>query len=356
MMSSIVLGFGLLLAQAGDRGLIARVDSTIAAEARAGFSGAVLIARRDTVVLNKEYGTASVGSAAGAPAFWLASDSKQFTSAAIIRLQEAGRLSVSDSIGKFFGGVPNDKRAITVHQLLTHTSGLPHEYEADGVVDRDRAVSEILRLRLRSPPGERYSYSNDGYTLLAAIVDVASGVGFDAFISDSLFARAGMRQSGVWGQERSDVRIAPVADPSRTRGQRPTIYRDGHSVGNWGYRGPTGVYATTRDVHRWIQALRGGSILSERGLRALLGRHVLVREDSTGQSFAGYGWGIRVEGGRDVSYGHAGDEDWLGHNSVMRFTPEGEIVVVLSNSGDVDGSGWSSRVNRAIRRIVAAPR
>ena len=347
----------LALAQAGDPSSIARVDSLATSEARAGFSGVVLIAQGDSVLLDRAYGkVAATAAAGGEPAFWLASNSKQFTAAAILRLQEAGRLRVTDSIGVFFKDVPLDKRAITIHQLLTHTSGLPTSYKAEGVVDRDGAVSVILRQRLGSRPGEKYSYSNDGYNLLAAIVDIASGVGFDAFLRDSLFRPVGMMHSGVWGQEQPDVPIATLADPRHTTGRLPTIYRDGRSVGNWGYRGPGGVYATASDVHRWIQALRSGRILSESSLRAMLGRHVLVREDTTVQNFAGYGWGVRVEHGRDVSYGHVGDDDWLGHNGVIRFTPEGSIVVVLSNSGEVDGEGWASRVNRAIRRVMDVPR
>jgi len=356
MIHAAFVSLSLLLAQTSDPTLIARVDSLVTSEARAGFSGVVLIAEGDTVLLDKAYGSVAAQPASGVPAFWLASNSKQYTATAILRLQEAGRLRVTDSIGAFFKDVPTDKRAITLHQLLTHTSGLPTAYRAEGLVDRDRAVSEVLRLRLGSRPGESYSYSNDGYVLLAAIVDIASGVGFDAFVHDSLFGRAGMTHSGVWGQERPDVPIAALADPRRTNGRLPTIYRDGRSVGNWGYRGPGGVYATARDVHQWIQALRSGRILSEPSLRALLGRHVLVREDATVQNFTGYGWGVRVEHGRDVSYGHVGDDDWLGHNAVIRFTPDGGIVVVLSNSGDVDGDGWSSRVNRAIRRIMDVPR
>src|SRR5437867_1716202 len=200
-MNAIALGVGLLLAQPPAPTSIARVDSVASAEARAGFSGAVLVAHGDSVLLEKAYGHAGQAAVAGGPAFWLASDSKQFTATAILRLQEAGRLRVTDSIGRFFGAVPADKRGITLHQLLTHTSGLPTAYKADGETIRDRAVAEILRLRLRSRPGERYSYSNDAYTLLAAVVEIASVVDFDAYIGDSLLGRAGLRHSGVWGQE-----------------------------------------------------------------------------------------------------------------------------------------------------------
>jgi CubicO group peptidase (beta-lactamase class C family) len=357
MIQAAFVALGLLLAVTRNPTSIARVDSLVTSEARAGFSGVVLIARGDSVLLHQAYGNAAAARPpTGEPAFWLASNSKQFTATAILRLQEAGRLRVTDSIGTFFKDVPADKRAITIHQLLTHTSGLPSADKAEGVLDRDRAVAEILRLRLGSRPGESYSYSNDGYTLLAAIVDVASDVGFDAFVRDSLLGRAGLTHSGVWGQERPDAPIAALADPRHAKRDSPTIYRDGHSVGNWGYRGPGGAYATAGDVQRWIRALRSGRILGDPSLRALLGRHVMVREDTSSQSFAGYGWGVRVEQGRDVSYGHVGDDDWLGHNGVIRFDPEGGIVVVLSNSGEVDGEGWASRVNRKIRRVMDALR
>jgi CubicO group peptidase (beta-lactamase class C family) len=337
-------------------GCISAVDAAATAEIKAGFSGAVLIAKGDKVWLDKSYGAAAATPGAdGHPAFWLASDSKQFTATAILRLQDAGLLHVTDTLSRFFADVPLDKQSITLHQLLTHTSGLPSEYKAEGIVERDRAVSAILGLKLIAPPGARYAYSNDGFVLLAAVVDQLSAGGFDAVMAD-LFSRAGMRQSGVWGREAPEAHIAALADPGRGRRQRATIYLDGHSVGNWGYRGPGGAYATAGDVHRWIQAVRGGKILSEGALRALLGRHVLVKEDATGQSFGGYGWGIRVEGGADVSYGHVGDDDWLGHNAVVRFAPDGLVVVVLSNAGDVDGAGWSTRVNRTIRRIMDAPR
>jgi CubicO group peptidase (beta-lactamase class C family) len=270
-------------------------------------------------------------------------------------LQDLGRLKVTDTIGRFFENVPPDKQSITLHQLLTHTSGLPTKYAAEGIADRGRAISEILKLRLVAPPGAKYSYSNDGFVLLAAIVDQVSDQGFDTFVRD-LFAKAGMTHSGVWGLEQPDAHIAALADPTNGLKQRRTIFADGHSVANWGYRGPGGVYASAADVHRWIQAVRSGRLLTDGSLRALLGRHVLVREDSTGQSFTGYGWGVRVEGGADVSYGHVGNDDWLGHNAVIRFAPDGLIVVVLSNAGDIDNDGWSSRVNRSIRRIMDEPR
>lgn len=333
----------------------AKLDSAIRVEARAGFSGVLLVGDSSGLRFTEGCGTGEIADTVAIDIpFWLASDSKQVTGTAIMRLQERGRLEVTDSITRFFSRVPPEKQSITVHQLLTHTSGLPHEYTSDGIVDRDAAVNSILALPLRSRPGEKYTYSNDGYSLLAAIVEIAARVSFDQYIADSLFAPAGLGHSGLWGHERDEHPIAPVADTTKTMNQSATIFARGKSVANWGYRGPTGVYSSAKDVYQWVQAVRSGRVVSNDTFRQLVGRHFLVRSDSTGTSYTGYGWGVRVEAGKDTWYAHSGNEDWLGHNSLVRFTPQGDVVVVLSNSGDIDHRGWSTRVNRVIRTVMNA--
>ncbi|MBI3790381.1 MAG: beta-lactamase family protein [Gemmatimonadetes bacterium] len=332
------------------------LDSAIGAVVADGFSGVVLIADGERILFERAYGAAAaLPAAAGDVAFWLASDSKQFTAAAIVRLEAMGRLAVTDSLKRWFPGAPSEKASITLHQLLTHTAGMPTAYATEGIADRDQAIATLLRLGLRRRPGERYEYSNDGYNLLAAVVELAAGVPFDRFLADSLFAPAGLRHAGLWGAERPDVVLAPPADPRRVARLAATIWKDGHSVGNWGYRGSGGAYASARDVHRWVHALQSGRVLGEAPLARLLGHHVLLREDSTGASYVGYGWGVRTAGGRDVSYAHVGNDDALGHNAVIRFTPAGALVVVLSNAGDVRGAGWSEAVNRLVRRHYDGP-
>jgi CubicO group peptidase (beta-lactamase class C family) len=349
-MTTLLVALGLLLT--GDyASLAAPLDSLLKAEARAGFSGSVLLACGESVQFEGTFGAAA---ATGVPperlAFWLASDSKQFTATAIMALQDRGRLHVTDSLERFFANVPADKRPITIHQLLTHTSGLPTAYRAEGITDRNKAVGETLRLRLDSKPGEKFSYSNDGYVLLAALVEIASGLPFDRFLQDSLFAPAGLEHTGLWGSENPNVPLAPL---SKGHGpMREAVWKNGHSVANWGYRGPGGAYATPRDMLTWIRALQAGRVLSPAAYRELLGRHVRVRADSTGESWTAYGWGVRVVDGKDVSYAHAGDDDALGHSSILRFEPGGRVIVVLANSGDVGGGSWAERVSRDMRRLL----
>jgi CubicO group peptidase (beta-lactamase class C family) len=186
-------------------------------------------------------------------------------------------------------------------------------------------------------------------------VEVAAGVSFDSYLTDSLIAPAGLRHTGLWGREPPGLTLAPPADPRRVARQKPTIYRDGHSVANWGFRGCAGVYSTAEDLHAWVRALQRGQVLGPGELPKLIGRHVLVRRSESGESWTGYGWGVKVKDGRDLSYGHAGSDDWLGQSSVIHWTPDGEVVVVLANSGEIGGEGWASRANRAVRRALDAP-
>ena len=117
------------------------IDSFLKEQAAKGFSGSVLVARDGKILFKKSIGFP--GSDA-LPLFWLASNSKQFTAAAILRLQEQEKLSVKDPITKFLHDVPPDKQNITIHHLLSHTSGFASSYVAEGIADRDEAARSIL--------------------------------------------------------------------------------------------------------------------------------------------------------------------------------------------------------------------
>lgn len=319
------------------------------AQAADGFSGSVVVARSGEVVLASAHGRGITPETV----FWIASGSKQFTAAAILKLQEQGKLGVRDPIIKFFGEVPEDKRGITIHHLLTHTSGLPHRYAADGITGRDEAVRAILAVPLKQPVGEGYSYSNDGYNLLAAIVEVASGTPFEEYLGKNLLAPAGLSRTGFWGFEKPGVPVAPPKDPERARGMRHTIWKDGKSQANWGYRGATGVFSTPGDLHAWVAALRAGKVLSQQSLDLLWAPHVLVRSELEAEVYYGYGWAEERSAGKLLEVRHSGDEDWLGHNSLMRFLTDGDATIVLSNAGARPDGSWSASITDGVSERMA---
>ena len=289
----------------------------------AGFSGGAFVVERGRVRLRRGYGFADW--AATRPmtpdtVFDIASVSKQFTAAAIVKLEELGRLRVEDSITRFFPAVPEDKRAVTLHQLLTHTAGFD-TVEPEGAHTRDAFVEEALRAPLRSPPGERYAYSNTGYTLLAAVVEIASGESYEGFLRRTLWLPAGMHDTG-WVLV--DRRGASFASGYRATGAVATPRPDTWTETGppWRRRGAGAILSTMDDLRRWVAALRDGEILSDASIAKLITPH--AREDTTEPSYYGYGWAITPAPDGSCTIWHDGSNEL--HFNVLRIVPERDLV------------------------------
>jgi len=328
----------------------AKLNDYLEKEAGAGFSGAVLVANGGGASeLDQAYGP--VAKAEGRPIFWLASISKPITATAILKLQDQKKLSVHDPLTRFFKDVPADKRSITIHQLLTHTSGLPLKYAADGIADRDKAVHAILALPLEHAPGEKWGYSGDGFVLLAAIVEVASGKHFEDYVRREIFKPAGMKEAGFWGDAGSS-RVAPAADPSKLQKLMPTVFRQGKPIANWGWRGSTGMYGSTHDLYAFMVALKNGSLLSTASQTQMWSGYAELRRDPVADTYNGYGWIVDIKEGAWRGVRHIGEEVELGHNGIVTMQKNGDIIIVLSNSGSVEDEGWSTRVFIGVRKLL----
>lgn len=144
-----------------------------------GNAGQVLIAQGNNIIVNKNYGCISREGktpVTNETIFELASASKMFTAAAILKLEMQGKLNVTDTIGKYFDNCPKDKAGITIHQLLTHTSGIMGGDIIDDFqpITKDELRKKILSSPLRARPGQKFIYSNAGFNLLAAIIEKQS--------------------------------------------------------------------------------------------------------------------------------------------------------------------------------------
>jgi len=329
-----------------------QLEAFLKEQSNNGFSGSVMLVRNNKIVLNKIYGNAA--EFGDNPVFWIASNSKSFVAAAILKLQEQGKLSVNDTLSRFFKDVPNDKQQITVHHLLAHTSGLPHKYAADGIIEREKAAQTVLALPLQWKISEGYHYSNDGYTLLAAIVEIASKRTFEEYLRNEILKPAGLNNTGFWGYE-DKTKIVPAASIINTQNVRPTIYKNGKSVANWGYRGATGIYTTAADLYKWMVALQQNKVLSAKSREQMWGKQSLQSRISPAEEqFYGYGWGVRFKDGKKLFVRHTGYEDWLGHSSVMCLYENGDAYIVLSNA--VQGeTTWSSIVSRELQKRLQTP-
>jgi CubicO group peptidase (beta-lactamase class C family) len=321
-----------------DPKVVEKFDEAVQRVAGKDFWGTVLAARDGKIVFVKGYGFADHKAKPCAPdsLFEIASASKQVTATAILRLEQQKKLKTTDSLGKFFPKAPKDKHGVTLDHLLHHTSGLDPSlavsYSWTG--SRDQYVREILEKPLVEKPGEKFSYSNVGYALLAAVVEEVTKGTFEDYVRKELFDRAGLVDTGFIGDERlvkSDrvtVRRCDDCQPDWTAAK--WWY-------GWGYRGMGGVVTTALDVHAWDRALRGKDILSPAAKEKL---HTTALE-----SYA-CGWRVgRDPNGRKKAEHSGGVRGYV--TQISRWLDEDALVVILT-SGKPDLAG----IERAVAEVL----
>ena len=209
MVKSLLAAVGLVLVTAAGAFAqdTARMEQVIQSHVGAGsFMGTVLVARDGKVVLDKAYGMANVEwDVPNAPntKFRLGSITKQFTAAAILLLEERGKLKIDDRIKTYLPDIPMSWERITVYNLLTHTSGIANftalsEYNAakGRATTVDATLATLRDKVLDFGPGEKMSYSNSGYLALGSIIEKVSGQSYEKFVVDNFFTPLGMKDSG----------------------------------------------------------------------------------------------------------------------------------------------------------------
>lgn len=260
---------------------------------------------------------------------------KQFTAAAVMKLQMLGKLDVTDPVDDYLEDVPHDKQAITVQHLLTHTSGLVDDLEDDyEPVTRDAMIAAAMDSPVEAPPGASYAYSNAGYSLLAAIVDIASGTGYEQFLAEYLFEPAGMTSTGYvlpdW--DLSDVAIE-FDDQGTDQGS--AIDRTWDNDGPyWNLRGNGGLLSTAHDMFRWNVALLDDNILNEDAKSQLFEPRVLEEPDDT---HYGYGWVITDFDDQPLAWHNGANDHAYGE---FARTPDGSVMTFWTTT-QVAGDGWN---------------
>jgi CubicO group peptidase (beta-lactamase class C family) len=222
--------------------------------------------------------------------FDIGSLTKQFTAAAILRLEMDGVLSVDDTLGDHVTGLPADRSAMTLHQLLTHTAGLPDTLgDDDEPVSRDEYLELVASTPLVRSPGTSYEYSNVGYSLLAAVVEIVTGQSYDQYLRDALFEPAGMLSTGYVLPDFDEHDVAVGYDGDEAVGRPNELGWDDDGP-FWHLRGNGGILSTAEDMHRWHVALLGDDILDAAAKEKFYARHTTEGPDA--DTFYGYGWAI----------------------------------------------------------------
>jgi CubicO group peptidase (beta-lactamase class C family) len=289
------------------------------------FMGSILVARDGSVLFERSYGSANlewnIPNAADTK-FRLGSVSKQFTAAAILLLEERGRLGVQDPVSKFVPDAPAAWEKITLFHLLTHTSGIPNftgfpEYATLKLSPLTPAkLVEAFRDRpLEFTPGEKFNYSNSGYVLLSAIIERVSGQSYAAFVQENIFKPLGMIDSGYDSNSAVIPRRAAGYVPSE-EGPLNAPYIDMHVP-----LGAGALYSTTHDLLRWEQGLFGGKLLSAASLQKMTTPY---------KSDYAFGLLVHTAGGHKI-IDHAGGIE--GFNAQLSYYPETKLsVIVLANT------------------------
>ncbi|MEO0376622.1 MAG: serine hydrolase domain-containing protein [Cyanobacteria bacterium P01_A01_bin.17] len=282
---------------------VAEILKELDQQADKGMFGVVRLQGEDTVLIHKAYGwqdreanrtmTLEVG-------FDIGSIVKAMTAATIFKLEESGQLQTTDSVGQFFPEASPPVQAITIDQLLTHTSGLS-EYLGDDyeLVDREAALDRIFNSQLRFTPGTQEAYSNTGYTLLALIIEAASGLPYEQAVREAVFIPAGTPEIGYRLADWTQDNLA-VGYQGRQRWGNPLTHAWLEDGPSWTLRGNGGMLATVEDLAQWFEAVFAGRVLGPAAL------------DRFSELYTGtdeYGQRIGEAGGNDVF--NALHEGWV---------------------------------------------
>ncbi len=317
---------------------------------------AVLVIEDGRVVFERGYGVTGLRTRHpidGRTNFRLASVTKQFTAAAAMLLVRDGRLRYGDPLERFFPDFPEYGRAITIRQLLNHTSGLP-DYEdlmapldpsvpVEDVQIRDAGVLELLKRQAagKFPPGAKWDYSNSGYVLLGLAIEKAAGSPFGRFLHDRIFAPLKMDHTLAYERGKNTV-------PDRAYGhsREAGLWRETDQSPTSATLGDGGVYSSLADLARWDEALRRHTLLSRAEMEPAL---TPVRpaagppvEPGGAPAAYGFGWFLNPWKGRGRMW-HSGETVGF-RTAVERFPGEALTVIVLANRADLDAAGLALRI------------
>lgn len=316
------------------------------------FNGSALVAENGKVIFKKGFGFANMEwNIPNQPdtKFRLGSVTKQFTALLIVKLAEEGKLKLDVPITTYLPDYPKENGdKITIHNLLTHTSGIPNYTNAPNFF-KDKArnpytpeefVKTFSSLPLEFKPGEKFNYSNSGYFLLGYIIEKISGKSYEQFLQETILTPLKMENTGY---DHSDKIIK-----NRAAGYE----KEGKILSNAAYIDMSipyaagSLYSTVEDLYLWDQALYTNKLLSEKSMELLFKPYIKAWDDSYG-----YGWSIE-----EVANGDKGKVKVIEHGGgingfntiISRIPADKNLVVLLNNTGGT----VLGEMNDAIRAIL----
>jgi len=309
------------------------IDELLREASSDGAGFAIVVELDGEILLSKGYGLADrARNLAFTPASiaQIGSLTKQFNGAAILHLAEAGEVELEAPLKNYIPEVEPPIADVTLHQLLTHSSGLP-EYCGDDFEPINRA--DFVRVCLNSPlvfePGTDVAYSNVGYAAIAAVIEFVTEMTFEAYLEDAVLRPNGLRETGHFFPENSDAVFA--------RG-----YRENIDMGNiaeniealesswWNLKGNGGMQSSTNDMYAWYQVINGEGALSDY-IRSELTIPHLPWSDGVSE---GYGWYFRSDDDMNIQQMSHSGSDGVFFSYYWHRIDEGAFMYFVGNSGE----------------------
>lgn len=301
-----------------------------------GLNGVAYVTIQDSVVMHRALGFRNLETQDPmqvTTGFDIGSITKAMTAATVFKLEEQGKLQLSDSVSQFFPDAPNPLRDVTISQLIAHTAGLP-EYLGDDyeLVNKEQALERLFEVELEFAPGTQEAYSNAGYTLLALIIEEVSDQAFEQALRETVLLpvtpQIGYRLANWDG---SSLAVGYVESEAQGTPLDTPWFADGPS---WTLRGNGGLLSTTGAVALWFEAVFEGRVLGAVALSKFQ------------EQFSGSGpYGIRI--------GEAGGDDLTGFNAQHEAWPEVGVswTMITSRSSYPAEEIWES-VEESVYQLV----
>jgi CubicO group peptidase (beta-lactamase class C family) len=323
-----------------------KLDEYLSAAAKQGFTGSALVARDGKALFSKGYGMANAEwDVPNTPQtkFRLGSITKQFTAASILLLQERGKLSVQDPICKYIAECPKSWEPITIHHLLTHTSGIPsytdvkspEEFRKLSLMSVTPAdfVDSFKSKPLEFPVGEKMKYDNSGYFMLGYIIEKVSGQNYEAFLQENIFGPLKLADTGYDTHDR--ILKKRATGYSWKNGARVNSdYLDmtvPYAAGS--------LYSTVEDLFAWNEALFSDKLLSAKSREAMM---------TVDKNNYAYGLAVNQQFNRKM-VSHGGGIN--GFNTILARFPEEKVTIVVLRNADY-GSPSPGKMGQDLAAIV----
>jgi len=302
------------------------------------FNGTALVVYQDKILLYRGYGFKNAARKIlndTATIFRIGSISKSFTAAVILHLAENNRLNIDDLLEKYIRDYP-DGNKISIRDLLNHTSGIPEYLFAKGYdhedftkpISIDRLISFFKNGKLLFPPGQKFSYSNSNYTLLAYIIEKITGKKYEDVVRTMIFQPLQMDHSGLNFRNLADTNKATgYKNIYKKKSESPAVSDSTHEIGSGS------IYATVMDLYRWQQSFSSNNILMTTSIHAAFTPNLF---------HYGFGWFIDTAYGKLNIFHGGGIPGFVAH--IQQFPGDKLYIILLSNNSYCDLAEMGNKI------------